>query len=171
MLSHESYSFYNPRLHADSAAAIGLHVALGIGLAIVSPWLALFVLIIPMAVASALGAYLFYAQHNFTGVVVLPRDRWTLCSAALRTSSFIQMGPFARWCTGNIGYHHVHHVNACIPFYRLPEAMAGIAQLQSPKTTSLKLRDIRACFRLKLWDPEAGSMTGWSLQTATTTTE
>jgi len=58
------------------------------------------------------------------------------------------------WFTGNVGYHHVHHLNAKIPFYRLPEAMAAIEELQSPGVTSLHPKDIVACFRLKLWDTE-----------------
>jgi omega-6 fatty acid desaturase (delta-12 desaturase) len=58
------------------------------------------------------------------------------------------------WFSGNIGYHHVHHLNSHIPFYRLPEAMAGIEELQSPGTTSLRPRDVLSCLRLKLWDVE-----------------
>jgi omega-6 fatty acid desaturase (delta-12 desaturase) len=58
------------------------------------------------------------------------------------------------WFTANIGYHHVHHLNARIPFYRLPEAMAGIEELQSAGTTSLYPLDIYRCLRLKLWNPE-----------------
>ena len=57
------------------------------------------------------------------------------------------------WFTGNIGYHHVHHLNAKIPFYRLPEAMENIEELQSPTRTSLRLADIVSCLQLKLWDP------------------
>ena len=58
-----------------------------------------------------------------------------------------------KWFTGNIGYHHVHHLNAKIPFYRLPEAMDGIVELQTPTTTSLNPIDVMGCLRLKLWDP------------------
>ena len=68
------------------------------------------------------------------------------------------MGPVMHWFTGNIGYHHVHHLNARIPFYRLPEAMAALEELQSPGTTSLKPRDIIACLRLKLWSPEKAKL-------------
>ena len=83
------------------------------------------------------------------------RDRaeWNYTWAALESSSFISMGRIMHWFTGNIGYHHVHHLNAHIPFYRLPEAMAGIPTLQSPVTTSLCLRDIWRCLHLELWDP------------------
>ena len=68
------------------------------------------------------------------------------------------MGPLLRWFTGDIGFHHVHHLNARIPFYRLAEAMKGIEELQSPKTTSLSVVDIWRCFRLKLWDAEENRM-------------
>jgi omega-6 fatty acid desaturase (delta-12 desaturase) len=100
----------------------------------------------------AFGAYLFYAQHNFPAVELRDEAEWSYVHAALHSSSFIRMGRLMRWFTGNIGYHHVHHLNARIPFYRLPEAMAGIAELQSPRDTSLALRDVAACLRLKLWD-------------------
>ena len=71
----------------------------------------------------------------------------------------MRLGPVMRYFTGNIGYHHVHHLNHRIPFYRLPEAMAGIPELQHPRgVTSLWPRDVIACFRLKLWDTELGRL-------------
>jgi omega-6 fatty acid desaturase (delta-12 desaturase) len=60
--------------------------------------------------------------------------------------------------TANIGYHHIHHLNARIPFYRLPEAVAGIPELQAPKTTSLRPLEILRCLRLKVWDVETQRM-------------
>ena len=116
---------------------------------------------LPLAIATALGGYLFYAQHNFPGMHVQPRESWSYTRAALESSSYLKMGGLLRWFTGNIGYHHVHHLNSQIPFYRLPEAMAAIPELQHPITTSLSARDIAACFRLKLWDPAAGKMIGY----------
>jgi omega-6 fatty acid desaturase (delta-12 desaturase) len=73
----------------------------------------------------------------------------------------MEMGRLMRWCTANIGYHHVHHLNAAIPFYRLPEAMAAIEELRSPGKTSLKPHDIAACFRLKLLDAESRHLVGY----------
>ena len=64
------------------------------------------------------------------------------------------MNPVLRWFTGNIGYHHVHHLNARIPFYRLPEAMAQVEELQSPGVTTLSPLGVYRCLRLKLWDPD-----------------
>jgi omega-6 fatty acid desaturase (delta-12 desaturase) len=65
------------------------------------------------------------------------------------------------WFTGNIGYHHVHHLNARIPFYRLPEAMAAIPELQMPGRTSLHPAEIYRCLQLKLWDAERKRMVGF----------
>ena len=62
------------------------------------------------------------------------------------------------WFTGNIGYHHIHHLNARIPFYRLPEVMKKIPELQTPKTTSLNPMEIIRCLRLKVWDVESQRM-------------
>jgi omega-6 fatty acid desaturase (delta-12 desaturase) len=119
----------------------------------------LFAWALPMSIAFAMGAYLFYAQHNFPGAHVAPRESWTFTGAALDSSSYMKMGRFMNWCTANIGYHHVHHLNAAIPFYRLPEAMASIEELQNPHVTSLGPKDVADCFRLKLWDPESAQMT------------
>ena len=56
------------------------------------------------------------------------------------------------WFTANIGYHHVHHMNAAIPFYRLPEAMAAMPELQNPGVVTWSPKSIVATFRLKVWD-------------------
>lgn len=149
----------NPRQHVDSAFAVGLHAAAIVLLAIFAPWLMLYLVIVPMTVACGLGAYLFFAQHNYPGVVMMASKDWSYLTAALRSSSYIRMGPVMRWFTGNIGYHHVHHVNAKIPFYRLREAMAGISELQPPSSTSLSPREIWKCLRLRVWNDEHGRMT------------
>jgi len=62
----------------------------------------------------------------------------------------------------NIGYHHIHHLNARIPFYRLPEAVRGIPELMNPRSTSLHPMEILRCLRLKVWDVEAQRMVGIS---------
>ena len=147
------------RAHADSGLALGLHLVLLGTLAILAPWLLLFLFVVPLTIAGGLGAYLFYAQHNYPLVKLMEGKDWTYLGAALRSSSYIRMGPVMRWFTGNIGFHHVHHVNARIPFYRLPEAMAGIGELQTPGTTSLGPRDVWKCLRLRLWDAQLGCMT------------
>jgi omega-6 fatty acid desaturase (delta-12 desaturase) len=150
-----------PREHWDGLCAFVLHIALGVGITWLLGWPALFLtLIIPHFVASAIGSYLFYAQHNFPGVSFSDNARWSYDKAALESSSFLVSGRLVAWFTANIGYHHVHHLNSRIPFYRLPEAVAGIAELQAPKTTSLRPLEILRCLRLKVWDPDAAKMVG-----------
>ncbi len=154
----------NPQRHFDAALAIACHVGLLLWLAfdeIDDLWLAA---LIPFMVSSAVGAYLFFAQHNFPGVRLRTGRDWDYTFAALHSSSYIRMGKVMRWFTGNIGYHHVHHLNSRIPFYSLPEAMASIEALQSPTTTSLHPRDIAACLRLKLWDPVADELVPWQYE-------
>jgi omega-6 fatty acid desaturase (delta-12 desaturase) len=156
-----------PRKNWDSGLALVAHGAL-VGLtAYLFGWaVALGAYVVPLALACALGAYLFYAQHNVPDVYVAPRETWTYTDAALRSSSYLRSGPVFQWFSGNIGYHHVHHLNPGIPFYRLPEAMAALPALHHPPETSLRPRDIAACFRLKLWDPEAGRMVGFPTASA-----
>ena len=114
-----------------------------------------------MWVATMAGAYLFYAQHNFPEGKIASRQDWTFSGAALDSSSYMVMGPLMNWLTANIGFHHVHHLNAAIPFYRLPEAMNAIPELQHPSKTSWGAKDVVECFKLKLWDPEQNKMVGY----------
>ena len=101
---------------------------------------------------------MFYAQHNFPGVTFVGNEEWTYEGAALDSSSYMKLNPLMHWVTANIGYHHIHHMNSRIPFYRLPEVMAAIPELQTAKTTSLKPKDVLACLRLKVWDFEKQKM-------------
>ncbi len=150
--------FFRAPLKHPSALLSPLIVA---GLAWANPHVFLWAWALPMAIAFALGAYLFYAQHNYPAAKVASREEWTFAGAALESSSYMEMGPLMRWCTANIGFHHVHHLNPAIPFYRLPEAMQAVEELRSPGVTSLEPRAVAECFRLKLWDPDARRMTGY----------
>jgi len=114
--------------------------------------------VIPLFIACGLGAYLFYAQHNFPGVYFADKNGWTYETAALESSSYMKMNSVMEWFTANIGYHHIHHLNARIPFYRLKEVMKDFPELQHPKITSLKIKDIIACLRLKVWDAKNSEM-------------
>jgi len=152
-----------PKTHWQGPAALLTHFAL-IGLVgwFVSPLAALFGVIVPSFVSSAAGAYLFYAQHNFPGIELKDRREWTYHHAALKCSSMFDMSPVMHWFTGNIGYHHIHHLNHKIPFYRLPEAMAAMPELQSPYRTTWRPSDVWACLRLKVWDAKQGRLITWA---------
>ena len=152
----------NPARHWDSLLVLLGHVSL-----VALLWFfggfdtAFFVILLPMTIASMIGSYLFFAQHSFEDMHILPEDSWTYHQAAMESSSYMKLNRLMRWFTGNIGYHHIHHLNVRIPFYRLPEAMDAIPELQSPATTTLSLHDIRACFRCCLWDTELERMVSY----------
>ena len=143
----------DPARHWDSLLVLLGHIALIAVLWILGGFdVAFYVVLLPIAIASMLGSYLFFAQHSFEHMQVLPTETWTSRRAAMDSSSYLKMNKVMRWFTGNIGYHHIHHLNVRIPFYRLPEAMEAVEALQSPATITLSLKDIRASFRSCLWD-------------------
>lgn len=152
----------NPRLHWQGPATLAVHFALA-GLAWYLGGLdtMLVGVVFPIALANTLGAYLFYAQHNFPACELQDRSKWKYNDAALGSSSMMDMNPLMHWFTGNIGFHHVHHLNHRIPFYRLPEAMDAIPELQNPGRTSWLPWDVLACLRLKLWDSSKREWVVW----------
>jgi omega-6 fatty acid desaturase (delta-12 desaturase) len=145
----------NPRKHWPGALIFLAHLAVLTGLWLAGGWqMVFFAYLLPLGIAAAAGAYLFYAQHSFPGARVYTPDDWNFFDAALNTASYFKLGRVMEWFTGSIGYHHVHHLNAKIPFYRLREAMEVIPELQNPIITRLRMRDIYDCFRANLWDPQ-----------------
>lgn len=153
----------NPRKHYDSLIAMILHITLIIVVIHFLGWQAwLFSMFVPFFISGFFGDYLFYAQHNFPTATFHNNEEWAYEKAALESSSCMDMGPVMNWFTADIGFHHVHHLNSRIPFYRLQEVMRAIPELQNPKRTSLSIKDITACLKLKVWDPAQGKMVGVS---------
>jgi omega-6 fatty acid desaturase (delta-12 desaturase) len=153
--------FNSPRKHYDSLLSLLLHLTIITTVAILFGWLTvLLTVILPLAIGCAIGSYLFYAQHNFPGVTFKDKAGWTYEGAAMESSSHLQTNRVMAWFTGNIGYHHLHHLNHRIPFYRLPEAHRAIPELHQVKTTSLHPREIFRCLRLKVWCVESQQMIG-----------
>ena len=145
----------SPLRHLDSLLALVFHVGAGAaiwyffgGVTFLIAWF------IPFLLAFGTGSYLFYAQHNFPGAKFSENHDWTYVNAALFSTSFMPMNPLMQWFTANIGYHHVHHVNSRIPFYRLREAFEAMPELHGAPTTSLHPLEMLRCFDLKLWDAE-----------------
>ena len=150
-----------PRKHYDSLLSLLVHLGMATALVLAYGWLTLLLtLILPFFIACALGSYLFYAQHNFPSVVFKDKNGWTYEGAALESSSHLKTGKLLAWFTGNIGYHHIHHLNHRIPFYRLPETYRAIPELRTAKTTSLNPLEVLRCLRLKVWCAETRRMIG-----------
>jgi omega-6 fatty acid desaturase (delta-12 desaturase) len=107
-------------------------------------------------VGSIYGALLFWVQHNFERTYHAPDARWSLVRAALEGSSFLDLGRLGAWVTAHIGLHHVHHLNARIPSYRLEEARRALAPLAAVRP--LSRAEFAGAFRAMFWDEDAGAM-------------
>ena len=107
---------------------------------------------VPAMLAGAIGIWLFYVQHQFEDAYWESAGEWSYADAALRGSSFLELPWVLRFCTGNIGFHHVHHLNAKIPSYNLPRAHYENAIFHD--VPSLSLGDGVRALSLKLWDED-----------------
>ncbi|PIB26099.1 fatty acid desaturase [Amylibacter kogurei] len=106
--------------------------------------------------AAAMGIWLFYVQHQFEETHWDQPEDWDVHDAALYGSShYVLPGPL-RWMTGNIGVHHVHHLYARIPFYRLSEVIKDHPVLAEMKR--LTLWESFSCVNLHLWDEKSRRM-------------
>jgi omega-6 fatty acid desaturase (delta-12 desaturase) len=101
-------------------------------------------------IASAIGVWLFYVQHQFEHTYWDKDEDWQLHEAALHGSSHYDLPGVLRWITANIGVHHVHHLSSRIPFYRLPQVLRDFPELTEVKR--LTLIESFACLKLRLWD-------------------
>ncbi|MEO8200019.1 MAG: fatty acid desaturase [Gemmatimonadota bacterium] len=106
--------------------------------------------------SGAAGIWLFYVQHQFDDAYWAPRSEWSYATAAVEGSSYFKLSKPLQWFTGNIGFHHVHHLNPRIPNYRLERCHSETDLFQNVKT--LTLWDSVKTFRLRLWDEEHGRM-------------
>jgi omega-6 fatty acid desaturase (delta-12 desaturase) len=123
-------------------------------------WRTYLLIQLPVAwMAGTAGVWLFYVQHQFTGVYWARKDAWDPVRAATDGSSFYCLPAVLRWFSGSIGYHHVHHLSPLIPNYRLKECYDAVPELQArpPLTLGKSLSTVR----LKLWDEERGKLVGF----------
>ncbi len=109
--------------------------------------------------AGAAGIWLFYVQHQFEDVYWMHRDDWNPLRAAMEGSSYYDLPAVPRWFSGNIGYHHVHHLVPRIPNYRLKQAYEAVpaVQVKPPLTIRKSLSNTR----LKLWDEDRKRLVGF----------
>jgi omega-6 fatty acid desaturase (delta-12 desaturase) len=101
-------------------------------------------------VAGAVGIWLFYVQHQFEDAYWERGEDWSYTAAALQGSSYYKLPGVLRWLSGNIGYHHIHHLSAKIPNYNLKRCHDAHPALQPEKPLTL-LRSLRSG-TLRLWD-------------------
>jgi omega-6 fatty acid desaturase (delta-12 desaturase) len=107
-------------------------------------------------IAGSIGIWLFYVQHQFEDTYWERGGDWTYPDAALRGSSYLRLPQPLQWFSGNIGLHHVHHLNARIPNYNLQRAHDDNPIFDGVPIVS-GWDGLRAV-RLKLWDEDRGRL-------------
>ena len=134
-------------VHLTNAALLGLFGTL----ALVLGWQEVLTIHLSVvAVASIVGVWLFSLQHRFETARWTRRLEWNAAEASMEASSWFRLPGVLRWLTGNIGFHHVHHLNPRVPNYRLGAAHDAVQVLWPVEPLSLA-KGLRAP-RLTLWD-------------------
>ncbi len=113
-----------------------------------------------MGVASIVGVWLFTLQHRFETAQWTNEARWSFTEAALTGSSWLRLPRVLHWLTGNIGFHHIHHLNPRVPNYRLGAAHAAVQAVRRVRGVSL-MDGLRAPW-LTLWDEVSGRLVRFS---------
>ena len=128
-------------------------VALYAGMILLIGWQA-FVLIqgTIMFVAGALGIWLFYIQHTFEDSYFEEESEWDYVKAAIDGSSYYKLPRLLQWATGNIGFHHVHHLSPRVPNYNLELAHESTPPLH--QATTITIKESLSSIRYRLYDPE-----------------
>ena len=120
----------------------------------VGPALFFSIYIVSTSLASAVGITLFTVQHNFEHSYASGDEGWDYDTAAIEGTSFLVLPGWLNWFTANIAYHHVHHLSASIPNYRLAQCH-GEYQHLFERVVRIRLADIPAALRCILWDTRA----------------
>ena len=103
-------------------------------------------------IAGSMGIWLFYIQHTYEDSYFEVNSEWDYVKAAVEGSSYYKLPKLLQWITGNIGFHHVHHLSPRVPNYKLEDAHESIKPLQ--KATTITLKTSLESIRYKLYDAE-----------------
>ena len=147
----ERHSVYWTNL-AVLALASGLSLIFGIKAYLV-------IQLTAMMVAGSAGVWLFYVQHQFEGVYWERRGAWDYTAAALQGSSFYKLPKVLQWFSGNIGFHHIHHLSSRIPNYNLEKCHDANPLFQSVKAVTL-FPSLKS-FTFRLWDEPRKKLVGY----------
>ncbi|MCH2155306.1 MAG: fatty acid desaturase [Opitutales bacterium] len=115
---------------------------------------------LPMWVAAAVGSWLFYVQHQYEDAYWEHNDDWNYTEAAIKGSSMYKLPKILQWFSGNIGYHHVHHLTPKIPNYLLEQCHNNHKMFEEAPTLTI-LSSIKCAF-LSLWDEDRKRLISFS---------
>jgi omega-6 fatty acid desaturase (delta-12 desaturase) len=110
-------------------------------------------------ISGSLGIWLFYVQHQFEDSYFENEDEWSYVKAAVDGSSYYKLPLLLQWLTGNIGFHHVHHLSSRVPNYNLEKAHNASVPLQ--KATTITIRHSLKSLGFRLWDEQNKTFIGF----------
>ena len=146
--------------HSVAWTNLGI-VVVAAGLSLVFGWKAyLLIQVMVMAAGGAVGVWLFYVQHQFDGVYWERTGEWDYVTAALKGSSFYKLPKVLQWFSGNIGFHHIHHLSSRIPNYHLEKCHEAEPLFQTVKPITL-FASFKS-FTFRLWDEQRRRLVGYS---------
>ncbi|HEX9792831.1 MAG TPA: fatty acid desaturase [Planctomycetota bacterium] len=150
-----------PREHRGLWMANAAIAAVAVTMGLLIGFKEYFMIQIPvMFFGGVAGIWLFYVQHQYENVYWARHDKWDYTTAALQGSSFYMLPKVLQWFSGNIGFHHVHHLNSRIPNYKLEECHLSDPVFQD--VTTLTLRSSFKSIGFRLWDEDGQRMTGYA---------
>ncbi|KGA96543.1 fatty acid desaturase [Alkalihalobacillus alcalophilus ATCC 27647 = CGMCC 1.3604] len=130
------------------------------GLSLLIGWQALLLVHGPLFfVAGVAGVWLFYVQHTFEESYFEENDEWEYVRASVEGSSYYQLPKLLQWVTGNIGYHHVHHLSPRVPNYKLEAVHKEVKPLQHVQTITIKTS--LESLKFHLWDEQQKKFVGF----------
>ena len=123
-------------------------------------WKAYLLVHVPvLLIGFSVGVWMFYVQHQFEGTYWEKHGDWDFVTAALKGSSFYKLPKILQWFSGNIGYHHIHHLSPRIPNYRLEACHNENPMFQ--EIEPITLRSSLKCVHFRLWDEEQHRLVGF----------
>ncbi len=122
-------------------------------------WPYLIVQLTILLVAGSAGIWLFYVQHQFEGVYWERGENWDYAKAALQGSSYFRLPRVLQWFSGNIGFHHIHHLSPRVPNYYLEDCHRSDPMFQDVRPIGL-WQSVKT-LGLRLWDESSAKLVGW----------
>ena len=113
-----------------------------------------------LLVSGAAGLWLFYVQHQFEGVYWERAEKWDRTAAALHGGSYYKLPAILRWFSGNIGFHHIHHLSPRIPNYNLQKCHESDELFRQTKPVTL-ISGLKS-LGYRLWDEESKELIGYA---------
>ena len=138
---------------------IGLAIYISTMSLILGFWNFFWIQLVVTLVSGTAGVWLFYVQHQFEDTYWRNADEWDYLTSAMQGSSFYKLPKILQWFSGNIGFHHIHHLSSRIPNYNLEACHNAEPFFQ--QVPELTLRSSIKSIHLRLWDEESEKLVGY----------